>query len=233
MFRRLSDVRLCRSTLLAEHERTVASNLSARCVAVCCYYFAASVQRTQRSDKFRMRHLVTCGSVDEVAKAASIRGTAETLNITPSALNRRILALEEEPGVPIFERLPHGVRVSTAGEALIHHVGSQMSDMLDAARKRHNIRPTRKCSPTVSTSCVASRRKRASFLCRSRSACHGWPILALWCTGRLIRRISLRDRCTSHGCADARYRWQPHDLRSSLPAPSRGIRNFTIFGRAD
>jgi DNA-binding transcriptional LysR family regulator len=76
-----------------------------------------------------MRHLVTYRYVDEVAKAGSIRGAAETLAITPSALNRRILALEEELGVQIFERLPRGVRLSTAGELLVHHIRLQISDM--------------------------------------------------------------------------------------------------------
>lgn len=76
-----------------------------------------------------MRHLLTYRYVDETAKAGSIRKAAETLAITPSALNRRILALEAELGVPIFERLARGVRLSTAGELLIHHIRNQMSDM--------------------------------------------------------------------------------------------------------
>lgn len=76
-----------------------------------------------------MRHLTTYRYVDEIAKAGSIRSAASSLAITPSALNRRILALEEELGVPIFERLPRGVRLSTAGELLIYHIRSQLSDM--------------------------------------------------------------------------------------------------------
>ncbi len=76
-----------------------------------------------------MRHLLIYRFVDEVAKAGSIRKAAESLAITPSALNRRILALEEELGVPVFERLARGVRLSTAGELLIHHIRNQMSDM--------------------------------------------------------------------------------------------------------
>lgn len=76
-----------------------------------------------------MRHLLSFRYVDEVAKSHSIRGAAETLNITPSALNRRILALEDELGVQIFERLSRGVRLSTAGELLIHHIRSQISDL--------------------------------------------------------------------------------------------------------
>ena len=67
--------------------------------------------------------------VDAVVRAGSIRKAAEALSITSTALNRRILSMEQELGVAIFERLPRGVRLSTAGEILIQHVRSQLSDM--------------------------------------------------------------------------------------------------------
>ena len=76
-----------------------------------------------------MKHLLPLRYIDAVAKAGSIRKAAEMLSITSTALNRRILNMEEELGVPIFERLPHGVRLSTAGEILIHHIRNQLSDM--------------------------------------------------------------------------------------------------------
>lgn len=76
-----------------------------------------------------MRHLTVLKYVDAIAKAGSIRGAADSLAITSTALNRRILAMEEELGAPIFERLPHGVRLSAAGEILIHHIRNQVSDM--------------------------------------------------------------------------------------------------------
>ena len=41
-----------------------------------------------------MRHLTSYRYIDEVAKVRSIRKAAETLAITPSALNRRILMFE-------------------------------------------------------------------------------------------------------------------------------------------
>ena len=76
-----------------------------------------------------MRHTLTLRYIDAVARAGSIRKAAETLAITSTALNRRILAIEEELGVQVFERLPRGVRLSTAGEILIHHVRAQLSDL--------------------------------------------------------------------------------------------------------
>lgn len=76
-----------------------------------------------------MRHLTPLRFVDEVAKAGSIRRAAETLAITPSALNRRILAIEDELGLQIFERIPGGVRLNTAGEYLVDHIRTQFSDL--------------------------------------------------------------------------------------------------------
>jgi DNA-binding transcriptional LysR family regulator len=76
-----------------------------------------------------VRHLMPLRYIDAVVRAGSIRKAAEALAITSTALNRRILAMEQELGVPIFERLPRGVRLSTAGEILIQHVRSQLSDM--------------------------------------------------------------------------------------------------------
>lgn len=57
--------------------------------------------------------------IDEVARFGSIRKAAERLNISPSALNRRILNLEAEYGVQLFERLPRGMRLTSAGELLV------------------------------------------------------------------------------------------------------------------
>jgi len=64
-----------------------------------------------------------------VARVGSIRKAADQLAITSTALNRRILGMEEELGVPLFDRLPGGVRLSVAGELFINHVRKQLSDM--------------------------------------------------------------------------------------------------------
>lgn len=76
-----------------------------------------------------MKHLTHLSYVDMVARAGSIRKAAEQLNITSTALNRRILALEDELGMPIFERLPQGVRLNIAGELLIQHIRTSLADL--------------------------------------------------------------------------------------------------------
>ncbi len=76
-----------------------------------------------------MRFLQPLVYVDAIARVGSIRRAAETLAITSTALNRRVLALEEELGAPLFERLPGGVRLSAAGELFLHHARRELGEM--------------------------------------------------------------------------------------------------------
>jgi DNA-binding transcriptional LysR family regulator len=76
-----------------------------------------------------MRHMRIWRYVDEVARAGSLRRAAERLNITASALQRRIQDVEEDLGTTLFERLPTGMRLTAAGEAFIRWVRSQASDL--------------------------------------------------------------------------------------------------------
>jgi len=60
--------------------------------------------------------------INEIARTGSIRKAAARLNVASSAINRQILALEEEIGAPLFERLPRGLRLTAAGELCIEHI---------------------------------------------------------------------------------------------------------------
>jgi DNA-binding transcriptional LysR family regulator len=75
-----------------------------------------------------MRHLKLLTHVVEVARTGSIRKAAEHLNLTPSAMNRRIQDLEAEVGTPLFERRPRGVKLTTAGEMFVRYARSQIAD---------------------------------------------------------------------------------------------------------
>lgn len=59
---------------------------------------------------------------DEVVRCGSIRGASQQLNISASAIDRQILNMEESIGAPLFERMPRGLRLTSAGEILIVHV---------------------------------------------------------------------------------------------------------------
>jgi DNA-binding transcriptional LysR family regulator len=66
---------------------------------------------------------------DAVARYGSIRKAAAALHIVSSALNRRILDLEEELGSQLFERLPRGVRPTAAGEIYLAYVRRSIREL--------------------------------------------------------------------------------------------------------
>jgi DNA-binding transcriptional LysR family regulator len=76
-----------------------------------------------------MRHLRIFQYVDEVARTGSIRKAAARLNVTASAVNRRIIDLEAELGAKLLERKPRGVRLTAAGEIFIGYVRQQGADV--------------------------------------------------------------------------------------------------------
>ena len=69
-----------------------------------------------------MKHLRTLRYIAAVAKAGSIRKTAEQVNITASALNRKIQDFERELGTEIFDRLAGGVQPNAAGELVLRYI---------------------------------------------------------------------------------------------------------------
>jgi DNA-binding transcriptional LysR family regulator len=76
-----------------------------------------------------MQHLRFLDYVDAVARAGSIRGAADQLHVAASAVNRRVQDLEEELGEPLFERLPRGVRLTTAGELFVAYARRRSADL--------------------------------------------------------------------------------------------------------
>ena len=57
--------------------------------------------------------------LDEIARQGSIRKAAEILNISASAIDKQLIVAEEELDVALFERLPGGMRPTSAGEILV------------------------------------------------------------------------------------------------------------------
>ena len=85
--------------------------------------------RAQTRSRNRLRPPRVLTYVDAVARFGSIRKAAEALNIASSALNRQILDLETDLGAPLFERLPRGVRLTSAGEAFLVYARLVISEL--------------------------------------------------------------------------------------------------------
>ncbi len=76
-----------------------------------------------------MKHLQTLTCIVDVAQSGSVRKTAERLNLTPSAVTRKIQDFERELGAPLFERTTQGMRLNAAGELFVPHARSQAADL--------------------------------------------------------------------------------------------------------
>lgn len=72
----------------------------------------------------------------EIAEAGSFTAAAARLRIAQPALSRQIAALEQDLGVPVFQRGPGGVRLTPHGEILLRHADAMR---VHVARAREEI----------------------------------------------------------------------------------------------
>lgn len=107
-----------------------------------------------------MNHLRFLRYVDEVARTGSIRQAAERLHVAASAVNRRILDLEDELGTPIFERLPRGMRLTSAGELFIRYVRARAAALDEVRSQIEDLKGLRRGQVSV----VASQALAPSLL---------------------------------------------------------------------
>ena len=81
-------------------------------------------------------HAAVLRYFEAVAEDGSIRRASERLHISPSAVNRQILKLENYLGTPLFERRPDGMRLTDAGRLVLRHAQATLHDF---ARLRGDI----------------------------------------------------------------------------------------------
>jgi DNA-binding transcriptional LysR family regulator len=73
------------------------------------------------------------------AEAGHFRRAAALLNIAQPALSRQIRALEEELEVALFDRLPRGVRLSSAGQAFLDDAKRIIDEAEQAAERARRV----------------------------------------------------------------------------------------------
>ena len=81
-------------------------------------------------------HAAVLRYFEAVAEEGSIRRASERLHISPSAVDRQILKLEDYFGTPLFERRPNGMRLTDAGRLVLRHSRDTLHDF---ARLRGDI----------------------------------------------------------------------------------------------
>ena len=70
-----------------------------------------------------------------VAQAQSFTAAAESLHLTQSGVSKHIKAMEEELGVPLFDRLGKKVSLTQAGE-ILHEAAREVMDAVASAEQR-------------------------------------------------------------------------------------------------
>ncbi|MGA2469542.1 MAG: LysR family transcriptional regulator [Solirubrobacteraceae bacterium] len=86
-----------------------------------------------------MLHLNRLRVFVEVANSGSFSAAADALSYTQSAVSQQIAALEAETGVTLIERLPRGIRLTTAGSALLSHAEGVLSRLAAAEAEMEAI----------------------------------------------------------------------------------------------
>jgi DNA-binding transcriptional LysR family regulator len=87
-----------------------------------------------------MRHLRIYRAIRLIQRTGSIRKAAEEMAVSPSALNRSVQAFEDEITLPVFERIPGGVRLTTAGELLLDLLDRHLTEFDDLRSQLVSLR---------------------------------------------------------------------------------------------
>jgi len=75
----------------------------------------------------------------EVAARGSFSAAAQSLSYTQSAVSQQIATLEAETGTLLVERRPRGLRLTTAGQALVEHADAIMARLESAEAELASI----------------------------------------------------------------------------------------------
>src|SRR5579872_2680272 len=68
----------------------------------------------------------------EVARVEHLGKAAETLGADPSTVSRKISRLEEEVGVPLFERIGRSIRLTHAGQRFLGRAERILGELREA-----------------------------------------------------------------------------------------------------
>jgi len=87
----------------------------------------------------------------EVARQGSFRKASETLHVAASSIDRQILRVEKELAMPLFERQPTGLRLTAAGELLLHAANNWKKDFNRVCEQLDDLRGLRRGHVRIAT----------------------------------------------------------------------------------
>lgn len=100
----------------------------------------------------------------EVARQGSFRKASETLHVAASSIDRQILRVEKELAMPLFERHPTGLRLTAAGELLLHAANNWKKDFSRVCEQLDDLRGLRRGHVRIATIDAINRQFFSSML---------------------------------------------------------------------
>ena len=100
----------------------------------------------------------------EVARQGSFRKASETLHVAASSIDRQILKVEKELSMPLFERLPTGLRLTAAGELLLYSANNWKKDFSRVCEQLDDLRGLRRGHVRIATIDAINRQLFSSML---------------------------------------------------------------------
>lgn len=89
--------------------------------------------------------------LDEISRQGSIRKAAARLNVAASSVNRQLIALEDQLGTKLFERLSDRMRPTAAGEILIAYARETLKHQRLTLSRVAELKDPRYASASVAT----------------------------------------------------------------------------------
>ena len=89
--------------------------------------------------------------IDEITRQGSIRKAAAHLNVAASSINRQLIALENQLGTKLFERLSDRMRPTAAGEILVAHAREALKQQRLTLSRVTELKDHRFASASIAT----------------------------------------------------------------------------------
>lgn len=87
-----------------------------------------------------------------VAEMEHITKAAQMLNVTQPSLSKTIARLEEDVGVPLFDRQGRNIRLNSFGKVFLEHVTRAFRELEDGEKKIHDMAGMSEGSVKIATS---------------------------------------------------------------------------------
>lgn len=104
----------------------------------------------------------------EVARYGSIRLAAEKIHIAASAISRQIQLLEQELGFKLFSRGRSGLKLTSAGEALLYRFKKAMNELASARSEIEALHGSHRGTVRIGVNDTVAREFFSTFLLRFR-----------------------------------------------------------------